>query len=52
MFRLPGIPQIDPAEERRRVREGVKANVFSFILLCTAIRLGKVFNNSVQSCFV
>lgn len=40
MFRLPGIPQIDPAEERRRVREGVRANVFSFILLCTAIRLG------------
>lgn len=41
MFRLPGVPQIDPAEERRIVRENVKANIFSFILLCSAIRLGK-----------
>lgn len=41
MFRLSGLPQIDAAEEKRRVRENVKTNVFSFILLCTAIRLGK-----------
>lgn len=41
MFRLSGLPQIDAAEEKRRVREGVKTNVFSFILLCSAIRIGK-----------
>lgn len=41
MFRLSGLPQIDAAEEKRRVRENVKSNVFSFILLCAAIRLGK-----------
>lgn len=41
MFRLSGLPQIDAAEEKRRVRENVKSNVFSFVLLCGAIRLGK-----------
>lgn len=41
MFRLSGLPQIDAAEEKRRVRENVKSNVFSFVLLCAAIRLGK-----------
>lgn len=41
MFRLSGVPQIDAAEEKRRVRESVKTNVFSFILMCSAIRLGK-----------
>lgn len=42
MFRLSGgLPQIDAAEEKRRVREGVKTNVFSFIVLCAAIRIGK-----------
>lgn len=41
MFRLSGMPQIDAAEEKRRVRENVKTNIFSFVLLCTAIRLGK-----------
>lgn len=40
MFRLSGVPQIDASEEKRRVRESVKTNVFSFILLCTAIRIG------------
>lgn len=42
MFRLSGLPQIDAAEEKRRVRENVKSNVFSFVLLCAAIRLGKL----------
>lgn len=41
MFRLSGLPQIDAAEEKRRVRENVKSNIFSFVLLCGAIRLGK-----------
>lgn len=44
MFRLSGLPQIDAAEEKRRVRENVKTNVFSFVLLCAAIRLGKLMN--------
>lgn len=43
MFRLSGLPQIDAAEEKRRVREGVKTNLFSFVLLCAAIRIGKQF---------
>lgn len=44
MFRLSGFDgQIDAAEEKRRVRESVKSNVFSFILLCTAIRIGKTY---------
>lgn len=43
MFRLSGLPQIDAAEEKRRVREGVKTNVFSFVVLCAAIRIGKRF---------
>lgn len=41
MFRLSGLPQIDAAEEKRRVRENVKSNIFSFVLLCAAIRIGK-----------
>lgn len=41
MFRLSGLPQIDAVEEKRRVRESVKTNIFSFILLCSAIRLGE-----------
>lgn len=41
MFRLSGLPQIDAAEEKRRIRDNVKSNVFSFFLLCGAIRLGK-----------
>lgn len=44
MFRLSGLPQIDAAEEKRRVREGVKTNVFSFIVLCAAIRIGRQFS--------
>lgn len=47
MFRLSGVPQIDAAEEKRRVRESVKTNVFSFVLLCTAIRLGKLQIKSI-----
>lgn len=39
MFRMP--PQIDPAEEKKRVREGVRNNFFTFAILCAAIRLGK-----------
>lgn len=42
MFRLSGsLPQIDAAEEKRRVRDGVKTNVLAFIALCAAIRIGK-----------
>lgn len=48
MFRLSGVPQIDAAEEKRRVRESVKTNVFSFLLLCSAIRLGKHWNSSLK----
>lgn len=48
MFRLSGVPQIDAAEEKRRVRESVKTNVFSFILLCSAIRLGELPEVSIM----
>lgn len=48
MFRLSGLPQIDAAEEKRRVRESVKTNVFSFLLLCSAIRLGKLNRMVIQ----
>lgn len=48
MFRLSGLPQIDAAEEKRRVRENVKSNVFSFVLLCAAIRLGKSMLKCIQ----
>lgn len=47
MFRLSGLPQIDAAEEKRRVRENVKSNVFSFVLLCAAIRLGDYLDNDL-----
>lgn len=44
MFRLQGLPQIDPAEEKRRVRDGVMKNVYSFLALCVTIRLGITLN--------
>lgn len=41
MFKLQGLPQVDPVEERRKVREAVRTNAFSFILLCALIRISK-----------
>lgn len=45
MFRMQGLPQVDPAEERRKVRESVKTNIFVFFGLCAVIRLGKKKNS-------
>lgn len=39
MFKLEGIPSVDPAEEQRKMKEIVKQNVFSFFFLCAAIRV-------------
>lgn len=41
MFRLPGAPQIDAAEEKRHVRDSVKRNLVSFFVLSIAIRISK-----------
>lgn len=38
MFRMP--PQIDPAEEKKRVQADVRNNFIMFTILCVAIRLG------------
>lgn len=46
MFRIQGMPQIDPSEEKRRVRENVKQNVFTFLALCAAIRISERFNEN------
>lgn len=45
MFRIAGVPQVDAAEEKRRVRDSVKKNIFSFALLVAAIRIGNLMNN-------
>lgn len=44
MFRIP--VQEDPAEERRKVRETVKSNLFTFLAMCVAIRISKYSINS------
>lgn len=41
MFRMP--PQIDPAEEKKRVQADVRNNFIMFTVLCAAIRLGMFF---------
>ena len=41
MFRMP--PQIDPAEEKKRVQADVRNNFIMFTVLCLAIRLGMFF---------
>uniref|UniRef100_A0A1I8PBM6 Mitochondrial import receptor subunit TOM5 homolog n=1 Tax=Stomoxys calcitrans TaxID=35570 RepID=A0A1I8PBM6_STOCA len=48
MFRMP--PQIDPAEEKRRVQADVRNNFIMFSVICAAIRLapyciGKAMSN-------
>ncbi|XP_075149932.1 uncharacterized protein LOC142224008 [Haematobia irritans] len=48
MFRMP--PQIDPAEEKRRVQAYVRNNFIMFTVICAANRLapyciGKVLVN-------
>ncbi|XP_055691610.1 uncharacterized protein LOC129794776 [Lutzomyia longipalpis] len=52
MFRLKGISQTDPIEERRRVREAVKKNVVTFLALCAAIRIAPIvlreLSNAIQ----
>lgn len=40
MFRFPPIAQVDPAEEKRLTRDYVKKNVFTFVALCVAVRMG------------
>lgn len=40
MFRLDALPQVDPIEERRKVRAAVNQNVVSFVVVCAAIRIG------------
>ncbi|XP_012161853.1 uncharacterized protein LOC101460051 [Ceratitis capitata] len=37
MFRMP--PQIDPAEEKKRVKADVRNNFVFFVVLCVAIRI-------------
>ncbi|XP_005177154.1 uncharacterized protein LOC101887321 [Musca domestica] len=49
MFRMP--PQVDPAEEKKRVQADVRNNFLMFTVLCAAIRLapfciGKVMNQT------
>ncbi|XP_073837014.1 uncharacterized protein [Musca autumnalis] len=49
MFRMP--PQVDPAEEKKRVQADVRNNFIMFTVLCTAIRLapfclGKIMNQT------
>lgn len=48
MFRMAGVPQVDAAEEKRRVRDSVKKNIFAFALLVAAIRIGKQFMMDFQ----
>lgn len=46
MFRM-NISQIDPSEERKMVREGVKKNVAAFVTLVCLIRVGKFAEENV-----
>lgn len=39
MFRLPGMPERDSAEERRRTREGVTSNFLVFASLVAILRI-------------
>lgn len=47
MFRIAGVPQVDAAEEKRRVRESVKKNIFTFAMLVAAIRIGNTINKEI-----
>ena len=40
MFRME-LPPNDAAEEKRKVRKAVQSNLFAFVALCVAIRIGK-----------
>lgn len=40
MFRMP--PQIDPAEEKKRVQVDVRNNFILFTAMCVAIRIGNL----------
>jgi hypothetical protein len=44
MFRM-NIPQVDPAEEKKAVRESVRNTIAIFVVLCSMIRIGE-FSNS------
>ncbi|XP_067644160.1 mitochondrial import receptor subunit TOM5 homolog [Eurosta solidaginis] len=47
MFRMP--PQIDPAEEKKRVQADVRNNVLFFAVLCAAIRLAPFVLGKMQA---
>lgn len=47
MFRMP--PQVDPAEEKKRVQADVRNNILMFTVLCAAIRLGKKFMQIIEN---
>ncbi|XP_065360833.1 uncharacterized protein LOC135954570 [Calliphora vicina] len=47
MFRMP--PQIDPAEEKKRVQADVRNNFIMFTVLCVAIRLAPIVLDKVQA---
>lgn len=42
--------QVDAAEEKRRVRESVKNNIITFVVLCAAIRLCRFCSILINAC--
>ncbi|XP_055908541.1 uncharacterized protein LOC129943257 [Eupeodes corollae] len=47
MFRMP--PQVDPAEEQKRVRDNVRTNFLIFGVLCAAIRVAPFLLDKVRT---
>lgn len=41
MFRLDGIPQPDPIEEKKKIKRATQENVFMFFFMCAVIRISK-----------
>lgn len=40
MFRLDGLPPVDPLEEKKKIRKATQDSVLLFFFMCAAIRMG------------
>lgn len=49
---MQGLPPTDAAEEKRKVRQAVQQNLFAFVTLCVAIRIGEsMLSGTSRRCY-